>query len=215
MNEDVAEHRWAHAISGVFSPLIVPTYGVAIAMWLTSLRVLPESSRLLVTLIIAGITGLVPLAFIWGMKRMKLVTDTNVSVRQQRPLPMSITMICYVAAGFFLYSVHAPFWLTWFFYGAAVATGLAGIISIWWKISAHATAMGGLTGLLFWFAVAGIADVNSMALLSAGLILSGAVCTCRIILRCHSLSQTFAGFCLGIASTFGLLALIWQFIKPA
>ena len=192
----------AKIISDVFSPLLVPTYGMALSMWVTSLRALPERSRLLATLLIAMITGLVPLAFIMTMRRMGKISNNDISDRTQRPLPLTVAILCYVAGAIFLGYAHAPLWLQIFFYGAAAAAAIALLITFWWKISAHSTAMGGLLGLLFWFAVGGLADINAMVLITVGIVISGAIGTSRIALRCHTLSQVCAGFALGFVCTF-------------
>lgn len=198
----------AQVVSDTFSPLLIPTYGMAMAMWLTSLRTLPERNRLIVTVYIAVLTGLFPLIYIMVMRRLNRVSDMSISRRSERPWPMFVAMLCYILAGFLLDKMHAPLWLQFFFYGAALATAVASIISIFWKISAHATSIGGLVGLLLWFAVDGIADVNAMVLLTVGIIIAGIVSTSRLILHRHTLMQVLIGLILGLSCTFGLDFLI-------
>lgn len=198
----------AQIISDIFVPLLVPTYAMALAMWFTSLRTLPERSRVYVTIFVAILTGLIPMICILAMQRLGMVSDNSISNRRQRPLPMIVTMVCYVLTGFMLTKMHAPAWLVFFFFGASAATAIAAIITLFWKISAHSTSIGGFVGMLFWFAVAGLADVNAMALLTVGIIIAGAVCTSRLILHRHTLGQVLAGFFLGLACTFGLDMLI-------
>lgn len=195
---------WAKILSDVFSPLLVPTYGMAMAMWLTSLRAVPERSRLVVTLIVAVITAVLPMTAILSLRSMGKVSDLDISRRGERTVPYIVSAACYLAAAFFLVKVRAPLWLVLFFVGAALAVAIATVITLRWKISAHSTAMGGLTGMMLWFAAAGLADVNAMALLSGGIIASGAVATARIELGCHTLWQTLAGLALGFACTFGV-----------
>lgn len=193
--------RFFQIVSDVFGPLSVPTYGMIVAMWLTPLNVLPERNKILVTLLIALFTGLLPLLFIAGLIRMGKVSDNSISDRRQRPLPYSVTTVCYIAAALFLGSVRAPLWLQLFFYGAAFATLVALLISFGWKISAHTTALGGFVGLLGWLAIDGLADVNAMMLLSVGVILAGLVGTSRLALGRHTLGQVAAGFILGLICT--------------
>ena len=50
--------RWAQLLSDFFSPLLIPTYATALAMWVTPLRSVPESNRLIVTILVGVITGL-------------------------------------------------------------------------------------------------------------------------------------------------------------
>lgn len=200
--------RRAQIISDILSPILVPTIAMTLAMWVTSLRVLPERSRLIATLIIFAVTGIIPLVAIIILQRLGLVSDNSISIRSQRPLPMTITMLCYLGAGLLLRSMHAPLWLQCFFYGAGIAAGISVVITWFWKISAHTLAMGGLVGMLLWFAVEGLADVNAMAILSIGIVVAGGVGTCRLILNRHTLGQVIAGLLLGFCCTFGTTWLI-------
>lgn len=197
--------RRAQIFSDVFSPLLMPTYGMALAMWLTPLRVLPEKSRLLATLMIALITGVTPLAAIAAMRSMGYVSDNSISRREQRFVPMIIVLACYIGAALFLDSAHAPFWLQLFFYGAAVATAIATVITFRWKISAHCTAAGGLAGMMMWLADNQAEGLAALLFLSVVLLIVGGVGTSRLILKRHTLAQVVAGFALGFGCTFGLL----------
>lgn len=194
----------SHIVSDIFCPLLVPTYAMAIAMWTTSLKALPERSRLVVTIIVAAITALLPAVALIILRSTGRVSDFSISRRDQRTVPIIITTACYILAAVFLGMARAPLWLPLFFYGAALAATLALFITFRWKISAHTTAMGGLVGMILWLAVKGLADVNAMAMLSAAIIASGAVATARITLGRHTLPQTTTGFALGLASTFML-----------
>ena len=202
-----AIQRCAQIISDFFAPLLVPTYGMAIAMWLTPLRFLPEGTRLFATLTICFITGVIPLVIIVFLKFKGLVSDNSISRREQRPLPMLMVMCCYIVAALYLGYVHAPLWLRLFFYGAAIATAIASVITLKWKISAHTTAMGGLVGLVVWLTLATSSDLVMMIVLSIVVIISGAVATARLILNRHTLMQVIAGLCLGFVCTFGFIML--------
>lgn len=189
--------HWAQILSDVFSPLLVPTYGMALAMWITPLRTVPESARLIATLLVAAVTGLIPLLTISLLRYFKLIDDNAVSNRRQRPLPMSVAIICYVGAGFMLGKLGAPMWLRMFFWGGALSTLLALLITFKWKISAHTTALGGLVGMMLRMAVMGLADVNVMILLTIGFVLTGTIATTRLLLGRHTLAQTVCGALLG------------------
>lgn len=198
---------WAQIISDVFSPIMIPTYGMALAMWATPLRSIPESNRLIATLLVAVITGLAPLVTIAALIKAGKVSDRAISDRSQRTLPMSIAAICYIGASLFVGSLGAPIWLRMFFVGAAAATAIAMIITFKWKISAHTTAMGGLVGMILWFAVSGMADVNVMIMFSAGILLAGAIATARMLLRRHTLAQVLAGLALGLITCFASMCI--------
>lgn len=201
----VTRPQWAQILSDVFSPLLVPTYGMALAMWITPLRTVPEGRRLAVTLMIGIITGLVPLLAIGVLKHFKLIDDNAISRRSQRYLPMTVAVLCYVAAAIMLSRLNAPGWLCMFFIGAGVATLIDIYITFYWKISAHTTALGGLTGMMLWMAVNGLANVNVMILLTVGLMLTGLIATTRLLLGRHTLAQVVCGALLGGTCCFLLM----------
>lgn len=193
---------WAQLVSDVLSPILVPTYATALAMWVTPLRSVPEGTRWLVIAMVFIITGLIPLLSIAVMIKLGLVSDRAISHRNQRYVPMTVAAVCYVGASLFISAIGAPMWMRMFFYGAAAATFIDLIITCKWKISAHTTSMGGLVGMMFWFAVSGLADVNVMIMLSLGIILAGLMCTARLLLKRHTLAQVLAGLLLGFACCF-------------
>ena len=80
------------------------------------------------------------------------------------------------------------------------------MINVWWKISTHTAAIGGVAGGLFVFAE--FFGFNPVWWLSLTLILAGILGTSRMILRQHSLAQVVAGFFVGvICAIIGILFL--------
>lgn len=196
---------WAQLLSDVCSPILIPTYATTLAMWVTPLRAVPEKHRVIACVMIFVMTGLLPLLCIALLIKLGMVSDRAVSNRRQRFIPMSVAAVCYIGAGVFMGTLGAPWWMRMFFYGAGLATIIDCIISFWWKISAHTTSVGGLAGMMLWFALTGIADVNSMIMLSVGIVLCGAMCTARLLLRRHTMAQTIAGLCVGFICVFVLM----------
>ena len=194
--------RAAQIVSDVLSPLAVPTYCMAMAMWITPLQILPERTRMGATLGVAFITGVLPLCVLLLMLRAGMVSDLSLSHRRQRLVPMLVTVVAYLGAALYLHLLHAPVWLVAFFIGASVATTLAGLITVKWKISAHGCAMGGMAGMMLWLAAARMAPVNAMLWLSIVIVLGGLVGTSRLILDRHTPAQVACGWLLGAVAVF-------------
>ncbi|MDE6285639.1 MAG: phosphatase PAP2 family protein [Muribaculaceae bacterium] len=194
--------RAAQIVSDVLSPLAVPTYCMAMAMWITPLQILPERTRMGATLGVAFITGVLPLCVLLLMLRAGMVSDLSLSHRRQRLVPMLVTVVAYLGAALYLHLLHAPVWLVAFFIGASVATTLAGLITVKWKISAHGCAMGGMAGMMLWLAAARMATVNAMLWLSIVIVLGGLVGTSRLILDRHTPAQVACGWLLGAVAVF-------------
>ncbi len=198
---------WAQLVSDVFSPLLVPTFAIVVAMWCTDLRNIPEYNRVIATAMVALITGAMPLLTIFGLIKLKRVDSTAIPKASQRFVPMAVGITCYVLTAVLMRRLGAPSWLTFFFVGAAAAAFVAALITTVWKISAHATGIGGLLGLTAWCSVYGLVDINAMIVLTTVILITGLVGTARLMLERHTLGQVIAGYALGFAAAFGFMYL--------
>jgi len=180
-------------LSAVFSPLLVPTYAMTLAAFLTILNFLPGNLLLTAIGITFVITCLIPISAIIALSRSGVIGDLRLNERKDRSLPYWITTLCYMGSAFFFYKASAPFWLPMFFAGAAAATIINAVVNLWWKISAHGVAMGGLTALIFRVTVSHYSIVNMNVWLSLVIVVTGMVLTARIYLERHTLLQVLAG----------------------
>ena len=180
-------------LSAVFSPLFVPTYGMVLAAFLTILRMLPSNLLWTAIGITFVITCLVPVSAIVALYRSGVIKDPALNNRTERFIPYGVVVLCYLGCGFFFYKASAPFWLPMFFAGGALATVISTVVNCWWKISAHAAAMGGLVALVFRIVASHYALFNMNVWLSGVIIVAGLVMTARVYLSRHTLWQVLAG----------------------
>ncbi len=197
-----ALRKAAQIVSDVFSPLLLPTYCMALAMWITPLQVLPERTRIGATIGVAVITAVIPTAILLLMLRTGRIADMSISDRRQRIVPMLVGILAYLAAAIYLRVLHAPLWLEAFFCGAAAAAIISLFITLRWKISAHAGAIGGMAGMMLWLTATGLATVNAMLWLTGVILLGGVVASARLVLERHSLGQVCCGWLLTAACVF-------------
>lgn len=197
--------RGAQIVSDVLSPLLIPTYAYTIMMWLTPLVVLPEHTRLVTTAVVALITAVLPTASILTLKRLGKISDNAISHRRERIVPFLLAFVFYMCAAWYLYSIHAPWWVGRFFLGAGMAVAIAMLITLRWKISAHATAISGMTGMIIWLAFRHLLLLQPMIVITVAIMLCGAVCSCRLALHRHTFAQVGAGFLLGIACVIAVM----------
>lgn len=197
----------AVAVSDVFSPLLMATYAMIVALWLTPMRLLPTDVRAWSTVGVFLITGVIPAALVALLMRMGHVSDASISDRRQRAVPFAFTVFCYLGAAFFIGALHAPAWMVRFLGGAAVVAAVELFVSFAWKISAHTAGVGGLAALVFWLANRGALVADGMTLISVAVMLTGIVAWARLFLHRHTVLQTLAGACLGFGVILGALAL--------
>ena len=193
----------------LLSPLLVPTYGVVLSLFLTVLSTVPAPVKWTVTGVCFAITCLVPLLAIIVLHRIGLVKDPGLNNRNERLIPYVVSALSYGACAAYLHTAHAPSWLWLFMAGAGVATVVCAAVNFRWKISAHLTAMGGLTAIAFRILDMHIAapGVNFILAAMAAVLLSGLLGTARIYLGRHTLWQTLAGMANGFACVY-LVSLI-------
>lgn len=180
-------------MSTLFSPILVPAYCVFIALQASVLSMLPLSTKVWVTLITFGITGVLPMLGIMALYLTKRVSDPGLNNRTERTLPYVITGVCYGVCAFFLYKSQAPEWLWLFPVGGGVAVIVSTIVNRWWKISAHLAGMGGMIGMLARMAADGVAAPGIMWWLTAAVLITGLLGTSRVVLGRHTLGQVLCG----------------------
>lgn len=199
--------KLSEIISAIFSPLLVPTYGMLLAAFLTILNFLPVNLLWTAVGITFVITCLIPVSAIMALYRSGVISDPGLNERKERYIPYGVAVLCYLGCGFFFYKASAPLWLPMFFGGAVLATCVNVTVNYWWKISAHAAAMGGLVALIFRVVASHYALYNMNVWLSAVIIAAGVVMTARVYLERHTLWQVLAGFANGFLCVY-LLSMI-------
>ena len=187
-------------MSGIFSPLLTPSYGVFLALWVSILCYQQLGTRLVVMLMIFGITCVIPMIAIGLLHNFKLIEDRSLDERKERHLPYIIAILCHTAATIYLVNVHAPSWLVAFMGGVILTCTISLFVNIWWKISAHCAGTGGLLALLFFLHSEGLEAFDLFWLICIAIIICGVVGSARIYEERHTFWQVAAGFINGYYS---------------
>lgn len=199
----------ASVISTIFSPLLMATYGVALAMFLSFLCFIPAATKLTVILETFLATAAIPVIGIFILSRLKVISDPKLNERRDRTLPYIIETACFIGLVVYLNHINAPAWLSLFLIGGAVALIVLTVVNRWWKISGHATGMGGLCAMLFYLMLSGNSIYNLHWEFLAAILLAGAVCSARVVMGRHTLGQVAAGFLNGFLWV-AILPMIFQ-----
>lgn len=184
----------ASALSIIFSPLLMATYGVALAMVLSFLCFIPTATKLTVILETFLATMAIPVIGIFILSRLKVISDPKLNERRDRTFPYLIETACFIGLAVYLNHINAPAWLSLFLIGGAVALVVLTVVNRWWKISGHATGMGGLCALVFYLMLSGNSIYDLQWEFLVAVLLAGLVCSSRVILGRHTLGQVTAGF---------------------
>lgn len=175
----------------------MPTYGALLVLWTSVLCLLPNGTRVTVLIMILGITCVMPMIMIGILHHYGVIRDKRLENPQERTIPYAFAILCYAGAAFYLEHIHAPQWFIMFPAGGGLACLLVLIINRWWKISAHATGIGGVVALLFQIHIQGLSAFDLLWVVVITILLAGILGTARLVLKRHTLLQVLAGFALG------------------
>ena len=187
----------ADVVSTALSPLLMPTYGVFIALWVSVLCLLPYGVRVSVLFMCMGITCILPLIFLSVLRHFKLIKDLQVNVREQRLFPYLFAALCCLIAAYYLFYRHSPQWFVMFMVGSALTVLVLALINLKWKISAHAAGIGGVVALIYQIHVQGLSAFDLLWPLCLSIVVAGLLGSSRMILRRHDLWQVLAGAVVG------------------
>jgi hypothetical protein len=191
----------AHIFSYVFHPLFIPVY---ITWFLTSVHPSYFSGFSMyqknwLVLRVAYSMVFFPLITVLLLRALKFIDSFFLHTQKDRIIP-------YIACGIFYFWVYLvfknqpniPIVLTACIFSVFLASSAALIANIYLKISMHAIGMGGVIGILLI-----IMYSNTMLTtlpFSIAFLLTGLVCTSRLIVSNHQPKEIYLGVLLGIIS---------------
>ena len=130
----------------------------------------------------------------------------DIGAKERRMVPYVISILCYFACFYLMNVLHIPRFMSSILVAALIIQVVCALINVWWKISTHTAAIGGVAGALISFSL--IFSFNPVWWLCIVIILAGMVGTSRMILRQHSLFQVVAGFLVGLLSAFYMILIV-------
>jgi hypothetical protein len=201
---------FAHLFSVLFHPLFIPFYVVAFLVYYhpSYFSGFSEYTKLKLLLTTALNTVFFPAFAVLIMKGLGFVNSVFLHTQQDRIGPYLSSMIFYFWAArvFFKFQPELTPVLAAFMTGVFLTTAIALIANIFYKISMHAIGCGGMLGI---FII--IMNSNSMLMtwpLSAAILITGIVCTCRLMVSNHTQKEIYMGLAVGLVCQFGAAMVI-------
>ena len=185
----------ARVMSMVFTPFYLPLVGLVALFVFSYLSLLPLLYKLTVLAIVYLFTILMPTLLIHLYRHYQGWTPIELGRKERRMVPYVISIMCYLLCTYIMESMHIPHFMGSILIAALVIQTVCAFINVWWKISTHMAAIGGMAGALFAFGE--LFAFNPVGWLCLVFILAGMLGTSRMILRQHTLSEVVAGFVLG------------------
>ena len=186
----------ARIVSLVFTPFYLPILGLVALFTLSYLRQMPWPYKFQVLIMVYLFTVLLPTVLIHLYRRYQGWTLIQLGNKERRMVPYVISILCYFACVYWMDYFHIPHFMSNIVTAALFIQIVCALINVWWKISAHMAAIGGVAGALFVFAE--LFGFNPVWWHCLVFVVAGILGTCRMILRQHTLLQVVAGFLVGI-----------------
>lgn len=185
----------ARILSMVFTPFYLPIVGITALFAFSYLSMFPWSYKIAVLGLVYLFTILLPTLLIHLYRRYQGWNLIELGHRERRMVPYILSIVCYFTCIYVMERMHMPHFMGSIVIAALSVQITCAFINVWWKISTHTAAIGGVGGALFAFAF--YLGFNPVWWLCIIILVGGVVGTCRMILRQHSLTQVIIGFLVG------------------
>ena len=194
---------FAQLFSYVFHPLFIPLYITCFLAFVhptyfTGFSLLGKKKIFILVLINAFAF---PAITVLLLKGLGFIESVFLKTQKDRIIPYIASMTFFFWTQYVLREQnYVPRILVAFMFGVFISSSAALIANIYYKISMHAIGMGGVVGL---FLI--IMQQNNMLMtwpLALVILLTGLVCTSRLIVSDHSPKEIYAGLLVGMVCQF-------------
>lgn len=190
----------AQVVSLMFSPFYLPVMAFVALFLFSYLNLLPISLKLFLIFIVYAFTVFFPHTSIFLYRKLNGWTRHQLGRRERRFVPYVMSIVSYFILLYLLAWLHMPRFTLGVIIGALLIQVVCALVNSWTKVSTHAAASGGVVGALLAFAC--IFSFNPIGWLCITVLLCGMVCTSRLILRQHTLSELGYGVLIGFLCGF-------------
>lgn len=189
----------AHFFSWLFHPLFIPFYVTIFLSYIHpyAFVALSEKGKVFKILFVFVNTALFPGAAVFLMWRLKFIRSMFLQTQKERIIPYAAAMVFYFWAWYVSRSLQDnQEFFTGFLFGSFLTVIAAWLANIYFKVSMHALAVGGMAFFILWLS---FKDEGTSGLYpSLALLIAGIVCTSRMIISDHKPVEIYSGLFLGI-----------------
>lgn len=188
----------AHVVSYIFHPLFIPLYVMAYLLFIHPLAFAGMEPRMKVLRLLAVTVSatLLPAFSVFLLWRLDFIKSIYLRTQKERIIPYAIAIIFYFWIWYVFHNLRdSPEASKEFLLGVFLAVCGAWMANIVNKVSMHGTAVG---GMLAFFLLRGWADPDvTGSYISIAMVITGMVCTARLILGTHSRAEVYGGLAIG------------------
>lgn len=190
---------FAHFFSWIFHPLFIPLYVTFFLSYIHpyAFVALSEKGKVFKLIFVFVNTALFPGVAVFLMWRLKFIQSMFLRTQKERIIPYAAAMVFYFWAWYVSRSLQDEEEIfTGFLFGSFLTVIAAWLANIYFKVSMHAMAIGGMAFFILRVSFSG--DGTSGLYPSIALLIAGIVCTARMIVSDHRPVEIYTGLLLGI-----------------
>jgi len=188
-------------ISYIFHPLLMPTVGLYLFFHSgTYIETMNDEAKNFLYVILGFSTCILPLLLLPLFIYRRVIKNIEMDTRSERIMPAVFTFVFYFLGYYLLNRLPVPNVLSGYISSVVATVSAALLITIWWKISFHTLALGGIIGSLIALSLRFEADLQYFIM--ASLFFTGLVSAARLRLGAHTPLQIITGFFLGLIVVF-------------
>lgn len=188
----------AKLLSYLFHPLFIPTYIFVILMWQMPFEFAGITQWQLKMRLFGlfWVTAFFPAFAVFLLWKLKFVENIFLRTQKERIIPYVITMffywwMFYLSRNF----TDQPAALKFFYMGIFIASAIGLIINNYFKISLHGMGVGGALAAVILFSLH--YEVPMGTIIAGTTLVTGLVCTSRLIASDHSTRDVYTGLLVG------------------
>ncbi len=182
----------------LFQPILIPAYGIGllgVSSFFYNYSLVAKTVILSFSFFVAV---LLPLLWYLLLRKLNIITTSQASDRHERKWAYLFTLSAYLVVACWCLYGGVKMYYTQLWIGAFVALLVVYIVNFFWKISAHATGMGGLMGAVIFLSI--FFYKIPLFLIIVLSLCSGWLLWSRLELQAHTPAQLIAGYALGLFS---------------
>lgn len=188
--------KFYKTVSHLFHPIVFPIIGTILYFIFLPRHINSRSERSLILTVFIT-TYLLPMLFVYLLKKMKMIGSYDMETTEERKFPLLFLTILSYLLGIRLYRTHIVEELSVFYFGMTLTLLIAYfLLYARFKISLHAIGIGGLIGFLG--VLSYTYQLNLIVILAFLFIIAGTILTSRLKLKAHEEKEVYLGFFIGL-----------------
>ena len=177
--------RVSRVVSAVFTPFSIPFLAYLVLFFLTYLRMMPLTYKVIVLAVVYCFTIFLP-----------TLTSRDLLERKRRYVPFLLTITSYAFGLAMMYRMRLPWYMINILWAALVIMIICVVLNLKWKLSEHMAGAGAVIGGVVVFS--SLFNYNPVWWLCFFILITGLLGSARIILRHHTPGEVLSGFAVGL-----------------